>query len=657
MTLRFDILTDWDDDGFICRYATPADPVNRFGATALEVSNMYYRVTGGGSLTPIIDETDYGLESLTWVTATGATADIGYNGTNWNSPLMSAGTYTLVFWIKSASVTHDAVSLLVRFMSGSGTIVATSSSFQVLFANGWTKVAITATAAGGTRYYLQIARLGAAAATYSLTGPMLVAGSIAPEFNIGGTSIYDNLRHYANDASWTVGFNQPYQYVAAVGRLRLTLKNTTRIFSPEYSGSPLYGKLRGQRKFQVYGVSPGEDRLMWTGWLDRISPQPGVLGTRLAYLEASDGRKYLDGKKLYTDPQTNKTARELIYQQIMPLIELPQTTPFVPTIPPPFDYETVYPYALDNAEDGTDALRVLREIVGAEQGKFYFVRGGSYGWLDLRALGGSTASLDADLVDDFANCDYRYAETLINECVATAQKRKLSASLTKKLWELEETLTLDALESEEIRVQYTNEDTDNDRQIAGIGVYVVFTGDAGVSYVLNETNANTATITLTNANGAPANVTGLEVRGQKLTSFNQVQRQRRDDVSIAEFGVRAERLDFKIISDKKQAKNLANYRIGRFGQPFGEITSLTLKPNTTAMQDLIVKIDPGSRIRVRETQLAHDGYYNVIGEEHRLGNDDNSVVSKWYLEPIDRALTIGDNITGVIGNTNYIGLY
>jgi len=294
--------------------------------------------------------------------------------------------------------------------------------------------------------------------------------------------------------------------------------------------------------------------------------------------------------------------------------------------------------------------------VGTVNGKVWFTRGGGIAYRDLRGMGGPMTVAET-LNNTFTDCQYQYGKTLINECIVTAYRRKISSATDKLLWSAEETITLDPGESDEIIAGYKNPDTDNDRTISGLDVYVVMTADGNVNYTLTETNASSATIMLTNFGNSEASITLLEVRGQKLTAFNMVEKRDRNETSIAEFGIRSKRIDNKMMSNKKSARRMASYYCLRFGRPFGEVKSVTLKPVTVAAQNMIVQRTMGQAIRIIEDQTGHDGYYIIIGEEHSVQSDSGTTVSKWYLEPVFRGLVLGDPVLGMLDAGNYPAPY
>jgi hypothetical protein len=74
------------------------------------------------------------------------------------------------------------------------------------------------------------------------------------------TDTYDDVTDRVMSADWFLGMRQPYQETEDGSQLTLVLNNTDRRFSPEYSSSPLNGKVVSNngrnwliRRFDIVG--------------------------------------------------------------------------------------------------------------------------------------------------------------------------------------------------------------------------------------------------------------------------------------------------------------------------------------------------------------------------------------------------------------------
>lgn len=667
MALDFQAVVDWDNDKFFHRYANANDAPNLFGTLPILMTTMR-RQMSAGSVTDVPygsgGESLYGREYIIWTTSIGLspTIDIGYNGTTYDLGTQPGGDYTAIVWLRSQSASYDAVKFTIKLMRGSGTIVAAAQSLTVKYSSGWKRFKITGTNPGTNNLYIQIQKdNNATDCNIRIAGAMIYSGSANPTYNdgynSGGASLYDNITQFAKSGRWMHGFSEPYKDVANAGRASFALKNVDKTFSPEYASSPLYGLLRPQRQLRIFGESQNQNDRMWTGWIESIKPQPGVNGTRECVIEAVDARKFLDGVDINVPTPIDMTAKQ-ICREVLGYVSLPPSdSSFTPTLPPPEDYEEIFPYALDNHPDGMDALRALREVIGTVQGKIYFDRDGQVNITDLYNWGKPSSLLWLTLNDEMAQMDYRYGERIINDVTCKAYKRKVSAASDKILWDADETIEVDPWETEEIRATIKNPDTDSSDTISGLNMYLEYDAvPSGVSITATY-GSNRVDIVIVNGTGSTLNVTGLKVRGKKLTAFGEFRRRKKSDASIAEFGTRAKEFDYKLMNLKRSARRFAADMVVRFSQPRGEVVSISFVPKTTAQQDNMVAALIGRMVRVQESHSSHDDYYSIIGEEISAVEGMKKVICKWFLEPVYRGLTLDDDVFGMIDGSNHLSLY
>lgn len=654
MALDFQIAVDWDNDKFFHRYAKVTDAPNLFGTLPILMTTMR-RAANFGSITDVPwasgGESDYGREYIIWQTSTtlSPTLTIGYNGSTHDLGSNPAGTYTAILWLRSLSASYDSVNWRIRLMRDTGTGIATSVTTTVKFSSGWKRFTVTGSTASSGKLYIATEKdNNATDAAIRVAGAMIIASATLPAgYNSGTLSLYDNIAQFCKSARWMHGFNEPYKDIAAAGRASFSLKNTGKEFSPENALSPLYGKLRPQRQVRVWGVSPNDDQRMWTGWIESIKPQPGANGIRECVIEAVDARKYLDNVNVKVPIPVNKTAKQ-IARDLLGYVSLPPSdNPFTPTLPPPEDYEEVFPYALDNHPDGMDALRGLREVLGAIQGKLYFGRSATVAVTDLHRWGGPSSELWVTLNDAFSRADYRYGENLINDVIVVNYKRKLGSATDKILWEADENTDVDPWDTEEVRATFKNPDTDSDKTIAGLNCYLEHNAPVGVN-VTASYGANNVDITIENTTGAAVSFSMLRVRGQKLVAFNERRRHKKNTESIAEFGTRAREYDYKLACSVKSARRYARDILARFAQPRGEMYSVEFIARDEASEDNVVGASIGRMVRIQESQSEHDEYYRIVGVEVSAAEAMKKVSTRWFFERCYRGLILDDPVFGLL---------
>ena len=124
-----------------------------------------------------------------------------------------------------------------------------------------------------------------------------------PDFSEGIDDISAYIKHIYIDRGKGVELGN-----IPSGTLDLTLNNEDKRFSPTYTSSPLYGKMRPWLPIRVRAtVTGGSAITFYTGFISRISVNPH-LDTREAYLYCTDGMDLLARNMVSAD----KTNREMI---------------------------------------------------------------------------------------------------------------------------------------------------------------------------------------------------------------------------------------------------------------------------------------------------------------------------------------------------------
>lgn len=90
------------------------------------------------------------------------------------------------------------------------------------------------------------------------------------------------------------------------GILSLTLNNADKRFSPPYSSSPLYEKMRPWLPVRLRATINGDTQTVYTGFISRISVNPSIK-KREAYLYCTDGTDLL-ARNMVTQDKNTRTA-------------------------------------------------------------------------------------------------------------------------------------------------------------------------------------------------------------------------------------------------------------------------------------------------------------------------------------------------------------
>lgn len=634
---------DWDRNEFVCREAVADDPVNLFGSSAVALDTLVKRNyavgTRSGSGSP------YGTADMVW----SIPADIGYDGTVYAIPATPGSVYTASLWMKHSDIVN-AGTASVSLMDTSGTL-ATVGPLTITHSD-YVRFDISGTAVG-TAIYIRTHSYSAPVGgeTVLAAGPMIVAGASAPTgFNCGTLSLYENLRPYTIDARWNTGFTAPYKYVSDLERCTLTLNNQSKMFSPENASSPLAGHLKSDYQVWLFGKFGATWEHLMLAWIDSINPLPGMNGPKTATIEASGARRFFEGKEPYVSIVLNKTALEIV-DHYLDSINYPGFT-FDPPRPgtTPEAWQRTYPYAPDNYDETQDILDIIADVTGAEQGKFYLDRGGTAQFRYPHQVDtGGTLHLD----NTFVTGQYSYGDKIENNVSMMQRRRRVSSGTADLLWQQDGTLTLDPYEIDTIRALFRDPTVENVK-VSALNPYLTYTAETGVGATLATTSAQSVEIVIQNTRANEKNVTAMEVRGKKISTFDEVKYTVVDSASITNHGDRAALYDFRIVSARAHARNLANMLLERFSAPRGAFKWVLVKAlQSDAIAQAILTTKFGARIRVTDDQTDHDDYYTVIGEMHQVDTALKDWDCTWILEPLYGAFTLDDTALGIL-NRNYL---
>lgn len=642
MTITYKFAADWDQDGYFCVEAAPGDPLNLV-TTPLTWTNWAVSASVGGSAGQGSDDFAYGQLFTDWTSGTNTTAYVQHGG-----PLDSivdtldvSSPYTLIFWIKSFSASYDAIPLEVSVYNASNVLISTGSAFTVTYAEGWKKIAMSfTTLPSGNGLFFRVGKVSSATSIRMwIAGLMVVDGTYtansAPNFNVGHASnVYDNLLAFVIDAKWSIGASRAYADVADLNVLTLTLDNNSKVFSPENAASGLSG-LMADRYLRVRAQSAlSIERTLFFGYVQSVQPHPGATGPYTALLTATSSRRYWEGKQVRISLQTSKRADEVIAA-----LEAEITRPPSPLLVSSLDVGTyTWAYAGDNWEDGVDALAALETTVRAERGFAFWVREDTLvfknrGW--RYDFDDQVTTLSATINDTQAEMDYDYGLDVMNDVAVTFYPRKLGASSTALLWELQESISIPPSSSETIFARYTNGDQDSTvGAVPGTVAVGTFTTSGGTVNHSLSAKAQGCLITLTNPSASVTRtVTAMTLTGQRITAFNKVTVSREDTTNIDEYGRRTAQHDLRLVNARADANQITQLEIARFKDPKGHVRRITIGRRDATFEGYIVDLRVGLKIRVIETQTAHDGKYMIVGERHTITDALQTHNVTYILEP------------------------
>lgn len=494
---------------------------------------------------------------------------------------------------------------------------------------------------------------------------------------------YTDITQYVISADWSIGMAEAYQIVANETRLSLTLKNTDKRFSPEYASGPYYGKFRQGRVLRVLWDNNTDIRTSWDtlyiGQIESINPTPGETRNPVCNVQCIGVKQYLEDAIVQIPLMLNVTADEVIEDIIeqVPIVrsdfeagwilgvagysELGNTTYLSSNV---MDYtlETgneTFSYVGDRWDDEQSAMEAIADLAIAERGRVWVDRANALQFWNRSHMQLNVTTAGTITGNDWAMMRYGYGDDIYNDVEITYYPRSVGASTTDILWKLDKAFTIRANDERILRASYKDEDSG--AEIGAVSIEPVedylttAPTPARVTVIVTEESRG-AEIRLINYEDFDVEISALEVRGQKLTSFNDIKITERDAWSITNYGRRQLQIDTRTLDNETLAQSIAEFELRRRAEPRGLVHSVEIQPKDSTMAEFIVDTGVGDVIRVQDGQTSHDANYWIIGEQWSYRDGLHSV--EWVLEASEanQGWVLGVSGYGEIGQTTYLGL-
>lgn len=640
------VAVDWDNDLFICYEAAQTDGLNRLHtglASDPGLVNLHWNYINKSGINSAAvsftqEETVYGLRKLQVVTGTNTTAGayFGRTGSTNDFNVTNATVYTAVFWIKASVGSGVGMTFLMENSSGSQTFTLSSA---------WQKITRTFTTTGTTTSFKITKTNSATNCTFEVTGFMIVAGAIAPGgFNVGhATNLYDIISADVESCAIKIGRANRFDTMPAEGTANLLLKNTTRRYSPGYSGSPLYGYMLQDLRMTVDFQDPVTSSWVrkFAGWSSSYAPKPGKNLNKTTDMNSVQGIKRLEQMK-YPDIVTGTiTANTLIKAVIMR--GYPSAATALQALADRSKAGACYcvdPAAilsLDvgvssinvSGEDwgaGGSAAKVISDLMEVERG-FFFIDGNGvvkffnrHHYVDP-ALKPTAVVIDLD--DEAISPQHVHGANYHNKVRVTYRPKNTRVGVA---WQSKEDLVLRPNEkSKEIDVRFEYEEEKKMTVTAvqafdGAANASTYTALSGAANVASKTQAEfklengRGKLTLRNFTQRTVRF-AVTVRGTIQESYggNEVEVV---DASGLRSGQQVLRANVRQISEEQEATNLANFLLGLYKDALGEFTSIQFISRNNTWLQRALNNGLGTLLSLSEYQTGDSGKYIVVGEQH-----------------------------------------
>lgn len=485
---------------------------------------------------------------------------------------------------------------------------------------------------------------------------------VSIDFNDNGSyaDTGDNRTADVLHLEWRLGMAQPYDSLAAPAAARITLRNSTRAYSPEYTTDDL----QPGKSIRIQSDDGLVTRTHFTGFIDRLDPRTGDQGERLSVIHAIGAEAVLGQQRIRLPPQVNATADEVIAAVLdnsllryTPLAgqwllstpnhaELDIHTYIAGPVPRALESgRSTFAYTADTWDVGITALEAIRQMTESERGRFYTDRYGQFIFLNRHHLLLTNTPL-ASFSDDMDALEYSYGSAVANQVAVELLPRSVGTS-GSTLWRLASPQIIHPGDTGTRRIVAPFRDSAN----RPIGALSLVTPTANIDFQANtlangagadrtsllnvvvmEVSASAAVLEIRNTGTVPVYLlAGAQLRGTPLLTGDPALVVRSDYASANIFGLRVLNLSTPSLSSIEEADQLAGYELARRNLPRGILHSITL--SGTLHMDAILNRSLFDRITVHDTQTNHTADYFIVAEEHTVDLGGTRHRARWLLEP------------------------
>jgi hypothetical protein len=456
---------------------------------------------------------------------------------------------------------------------------------------------------------------------------------------------------------WRLGMSEPHQHVAPPAVARVTVRSRDRRYSPEVGTLPLtIGK-----RLRIQSDDGSTVRTHFTGFVEKVEPQPGAQGERTAVVHAASADAQFPPAITRLPPLVNVRSDRVVLTLLnsLPLRRAGLAGMWVLEIA---DYgeldDTAYvasdetmPRAVEAgistfAHVGelwnipTDAA--LGQVVESERGRFFVSREGTavfYNRHHALIARSPVAAFD----DEMEAMTYTYGSDFANRVRVSVIPRKVGAP-NAPLWTLE---NVQRLPPGVRRIVVSYRAADGSPMGALAVSQLVFSANTlpdgtgvpvnEVSAVIVEAGASATTLEFRNASGTTVYLLpGAQLLGTPLLIGGPIEVEHADYTSITFHGQRSLALDVPLVDSADEADQMARYELRLRSAPRGTVPFLETSTRTHPQHVLAGSLF--DRIAVVETQTGHEAEYLIVGEAHQVDLAGTRHRVRWTLERADPTL-------------------
>ncbi len=447
--------------------------------------------------------------------------------------------------------------------------------------------------------------------------------------------------------SWRLGCDSPDQPVAEAGLAEIHLDNADGLFSPERSPA-----LHAGLWLRIQADDGLTVRTLFTGVIERITPQAGARGERTAIITARTPDSALESLAVHLPQSLNISADHLLRQCLQrlplrrpalaalcvlddPAFGILGVAHLADSLPIPANFEAgISSFAFTAFAADLPARSIITQIIAAERGRLMANRQGGLTFYNrhapLRA-----ASPSASFDQGMAAVEYAH-QAAINHVRVTVTPREIGPPETP-LWISAAPLPVPpGLRSIVARYRLENG--------ADVGVLALEgltfsantrpdgTGESlPVQAVFAPQGVDSAVIEFRNPSARLAYIlSGAVLRGTPLIAAAPLSVEALDQISIAHHGFHSRDLTLPLIDSPDEAAHIAHFELHYSGSIRETIRWLDcdLREHPAALA-----LEPMAQITIQESQTGHDRAYWIIGESHQVDLAGSRHRLRFYLAP------------------------
>lgn len=401
----------------------------------------------------------------------------------------------------------------------------------------------------------------------------------------------------------------------AAGKAALTLNNASKDYSPDNTGSPLYGKLTPKRTITIGATKDDTDYALFAGRLDDIPQNPGK---KQAGLTALGMLARLRGVKVSTGLYEGITTDAAI-GHVLDAAGWPAGARTLDS------GKTTLKYWWADADDAFDAVVQLLNTEGPgaaiyEDGNGYFVfESRHYRLTQTRATTSQATFHDSGATPPYHIAPFSYnpglTDSIVNECTIDVNVR--TEEDLDVIWELGQSLTIPAGSSTRIVVSAADGDPIKSAVTPVSGTDYTVTSGSVASLTLSRTSGPSTSIYI-EAGSSGATISGLQLRAVRI-SKTKIQIANTIDASASQDDFELQTFNLPIWPelDINVAQDFTNAIVGRYKDPRATVTITVAGDDATHIQQVLER-EISDRITVIEAQSGLSGDMHIEHVAHTL---------------------------------------